>query len=160
MSEPNKGDWRLLYEDQPEDDDTFYSSREAAMPDALRIAHETDNWVGIEEFDGEQWWLHETVGTPVARDWTSQSTVCLGDYVIAPHGYRGRVHQVHPYGCPESDDWLAIQEIPVTQYKRERWVSVLVHDSGAVVAPMALCEVIEPFPFTHSSAHLYFREES
>lgn len=87
------------------------------------------------------------------------STIVLGDYVETDnHGHRGRVTQVHHW-CPESAAWLAGQTIPVPRDLRDRrWISVLCEPAGAVVVPMSLAKVVDPFPFTNPYADTYFRE--
>lgn len=101
-----------------------------------------------------------------------------GDYVVAPKvvedngkTYRGRISQVHPYGCPEGDVWLAGQQLlgsnPM-QYKNHRWVTILRNDengyrngyaqAGAIVVPdlEEFVQKVEPFEFAHRDADLYF----
>ena len=85
----------------------------------------------------------------------------LGDWVRVRHGFRGRVYAIH-HQCPESDEWMAMQEIPVTAaQKRERWVSVLCHPAGAVCCPIDEAEVLdEPIRgFRNPYARMYFKEE-
>ena len=83
--------------------------------------------------------------------------VVLGAYVSTPHGHTGRVYQVH-FGCPESQEWQELQVVDVANEPTKRWVSVLVHDGGAVTFPETLVELTEPFVLANASAILYFGE--
>lgn len=53
------------------------------------------------------------------------------------HGHFGRVTAVHDQ-CPESEWWIAAQEIPVTDEDRAgQWVKILCHGGGSVTAPIS-----------------------
>lgn len=83
----------------------------------------------------------------------------LGDYVETQvYGHRGRVTQVH-HSCPQGAAWLMGQSDPrVREHKDGHWVSILVHDGGAVVLPSSLVDVVEPFEFRNDYASMYFRD--
>lgn len=84
----------------------------------------------------------------------------LGDYVQTADGRRGRIYDAH-FACPEDDAWLAGQLLlgpDPTVWKRCRWVSILVHESGAVVVPEQFVTVVEPFEFDNRSSKMYFRD--
>lgn len=96
--------------------------------------------------------------------WQAPQDIVLGDYVETDtHKHRGRVYKIHPgwpagSGCPESDEWLAGQQPePLTAYKNDRWISVLVHEGGAVTVPASLAHRVEPFDFENGYAKQYFR---
>lgn len=86
----------------------------------------------------------------------------LGDFVTA-NGMVGRVHKVHPLGCPESDYWLSIQQLlgeKPMQYKDDVWISFLVHGGGAITVPdnSKFVLPLEPFPLENSWADVYFKD--
>lgn len=85
----------------------------------------------------------------------SDANIYLGDYVVDDYGRRGRVYQVHPYGCPQDEQWLAAQNHDDQPYVDGRWISILVADGGAVVRPAAVCKVVQPFEMDGRG---YFRE--
>ena len=168
MSDTPSLQWRTLaHEGKTE----YFHDEAACRARAEDIARETDNNVLIEMWEDDRWWMVDKVGTGVKYpDWEAPQDIVLGDYVRTQHyGYRGRVYKVHPgypagFGCPEDEQWLRGQAIPVMQYKNERWLSILVHEDGhggggSVVAPAALCERIDPFPFKHRYANQYFRAD-
>jgi hypothetical protein len=72
----------------------------------------------------------------------------------------GRVTDIH-LGCPEDDAWLACQsDRRVIGMKDEVWVSILVHEGGAVTVPAELTHRIDPIPnFKNTWASFYFDEE-
>lgn len=86
----------------------------------------------------------------------------LGDWVrTSEYGYVGRVHAIHHY-CPQSEDWLAMQAIPVPEELVGRpWCSVLVDGGGSVVVPISKCSVLDEHPrkLRHWNAGMYFRDE-
>lgn len=88
----------------------------------------------------------------------------LGDVVETALGQVGRVYQVH-YRCPESQEWrnqLGIYD-ELTEEEREgkgRWVSVLVHDGGAVTYPDRLVRVLPNRAVINNSMAFYFRPEA
>lgn len=92
-------------------------------------------------------------------------TAYLGDYVeTIPFGYRGRVTKVHHW-CPESDGWLAGQTglgPDPMQFKKNRWISILVHGGGSVVFPddPEFIMHVEPFDLDNLWADEYFRENA
>ena len=70
----------------------------------------------------------------------------LGDWVRTQHNQVGQVFQVH-VSCPQDDDWLELQSIPVTEEQRiSPWVSVLVHGNGSVVTPRSTVAVLADHP--------------
>lgn len=83
----------------------------------------------------------------------------LGSYIEeSSYGYRGRVYAIHHW-CPEDEHWLRGQsDQSVVALKDDLWLSVLVHEGGAVSIPMAKATVVEPFAFAHRYAQLYFGE--
>lgn len=88
----------------------------------------------------------------------------LGDFVRTTHlenlgrQYVGRIYDAH-FSCPEGDDWLAMQlhlgPDPMI-WKKCRWVSILVHQGGAIVVPEQVVEVIEPFELDNNNKRMYF----
>ena len=155
--------WRTL---GPEGKTEHFNDEDACRARAVDLAKELDDSILIEHFEDGKWWMMGSEGTPVEYpDWQAPQEIVLGDYVRTDHhGHRGRVYKVHPsypagFGCPEDEQWLRGQAIPVYQYKNDRWVSILVHRGGAVVAPSALCTRIDPFPFENRYANQYFRAE-
>lgn len=164
---PNEGQWRTLGGTEDAETEAYYDTQEECRAAAEKLAATSDTWVGVEQFENGQWWLVESVGTPVKyADWRAPQEIVLGDYVETDtHGHRGRVHKVHPgypagFGCPEDDQWLAGQQPhPLTAYKKERWVSILVHGGGSVVVPSAFAHRVDPFPFENDYANQYFRQE-
>lgn len=95
--------------------------------------------------------------------------IILGSYVrSARHGHIGRVTDIDlsfaftgEAGRHDDDGegWLAGQTIPVSEEQRQgRWISILVHNGGAVLVPVDSVEVIEPFPFVNDFAAFYFGE--
>ena len=83
----------------------------------------------------------------------------LGDYVIDYRGRIGRVSDAH-YGCPEGPDWMAAQsyEVKRAMLETHRWVSVLLHEGGAIVAPETLFEPTEPFVLKNNHALLLWTD--
>lgn len=81
----------------------------------------------------------------------------LGDYVeTSTYGYRGRVTDMH-HRCPQGEAWLVGQrDQSVREHVEEPWVSILVHNGGAVVVPRATTRVVAPFPFVNDFAKFYF----
>lgn len=159
-----KKNWRTLIKSG---DTEHFDNEDQCRARAADLAREIDDAVLIELYEDGQWWCVDKVGTPVKyADWEAPQAIVLGDYVITDHhGHRGRVYKVHPgypagFGCPEDDQWLRGQSIPVWEYKSERWLSILVHEGGAVVAPAALCKRVDPFPFENRYANQYFRKET
>lgn len=57
----------------------------------------------------------------------------VGDDVITlGHGYRGKISRVHNT-CPQSNDWLSIQSIPVkAEDVRKPWYDVAREPAGVV----------------------------
>lgn len=164
-----EGDWRTLGGTEDAETEAYYATKEECRAAAEKLSAAHDHcWVGIEQFEDGQWGLVDSVGTDVKyADWRAPQDIVLGDYVETDtHGHRGRVHQVHPgypagSGCPESDAWLAGQQPePLTIYKNERWISVLVHGGGSIAVPSALAHRVEPFNFVNDYANQYFRKES
>jgi heat shock protein HspQ len=73
----------------------------------------------------------------------------IGDYVRGTdYGIRGRVTRLHDR-CPEDQEWIDLQEIPVTDVVDEPWIDVLVHGGGAVHLPVSRALKIEPFDFAN-----------
>lgn len=95
--------------------------------------------------------MTESSYTPQRKD------LFLGQYVrTTRHGYTGRVVQRH-YSCPETADWIASQSLPLTPEQVDGpWVSILVHDGGAIVTPEDSVEVIPRFVFRHRDRDDYF----
>ena len=62
----------------------------------------------------------------------------VGDRVVAKkHGNIGTISKVHK-SCPQSNDWLALQSIPVkAEDVRDIWYSIHCEPSGMVVCPMS-----------------------
>ena len=86
-------------------------------------------------------------------------SIYLGDYVADDYGRLGRVYNVY-YSCPQNTDWLTIQLHPFTDAERkERWMSVLVHDGGAIVTCESRLTRVEPFILFNTSEDFYFRPE-
>jgi hypothetical protein len=86
--------------------------------------------------------------------------ICLGDWVRDQYGRIGRVTEKH-YICPQDEQWLSMQTIPVTpEQMEEPWCSVLVHNSGAVVQPIStLCKLDNHPESLHNPwTSFYFRE--
>ena len=86
--------------------------------------------------------------------------ICLGDWVRDQYGRIGRVVAKH-YRCPEDEDWLSVQAIPISSAQRqEPWCSVLVHRSGSVVQPIStLARLDDPPPALENTwTCFYFRE--
>jgi hypothetical protein len=86
---------------------------------------------------------------------------CLGDWVRTQHNQIGRVTRIH-LQCPQDDDWIELQSIPVTDDQRtEPWVSVLVHDGGSVVQPRSTVEVLTDHParLNNRCSDFYFRSD-
>ena len=79
----------------------------------------------------------------------------LGTYVKDDYGRRGRVTSVN-MGCPESDEWLAMQQ---KQSPRDgTWFSILVDGGGAVEMHEDRVREVEPFKFENAWADFYFPE--
>ncbi len=85
----------------------------------------------------------------------------LGDWVRARHGIVGRVDAIH-HRCPESEEWMAMQLIPITdEQKNGLWVSVLCDGGGAVVNPIDDVEVLDESGrmLRNLYASMYFQQE-
>jgi uncharacterized protein len=77
------------------------------------------------------------------------SAIRRGDYVRSRrHGYRGRVTEVHPRGCPYDREWFDLQRPPhdPSLYEEGFWISVLLEKAGAVLIPVPDAEVVPAFP--------------
>lgn len=100
---------------------------------------------------------------PIKHDMNPPATVArLGDWVrTTAHGHVGRVTEIHHW-CPEDDDWIDAQAVPVTDEQlADRWVSVLVHGGGAIVAPIHTAVVLDEHPeqLDNTYAAVYFRTD-
>ena len=89
-----------------------------------------------------------------------EPVIFLGDYVQennVQYGRKGRAYDLH-WQCPETEQWIALQTVPVTEAeRRERWVSVLTEEGGAIVVPESRLKVVDPFPLYNWSEKYYFR---
>ena len=76
-----------------------------------------------------------------------------GDFVVSDrHGHKGRVTSFD-FRHGESEEWLDIQEPPLTEEERKGlWVHILCDGSGSVVVPAESCHKVEPFPYTNPCA--------
>lgn len=168
MTTPTEGIWRTLGGTEDAETEAYYDTREQCTEAAKKLSAANDLcWVGIEQYEGGDWWLVDSVGAQVKHaDWRAPQDIVLGDFVETDvHHHRGRVYQVHPgwpagLGCPESDGWMAGQQPEsLLPYKQERWISILVHNGGSVVVPSVLAHRVEPFDFVNNYANQYFRKE-
>lgn len=115
----------------------------------------------VQVYDDEDNVVSDTDETPYTWTPTKPSDPKLGDYVTTQvYGHRGRVTEVHHYN-PQGAAWMSVQSDPrVREHASGRWVSILCEPRGAVVLPMALVDVVEPFPFTNTWGETYFHMET
>lgn len=92
--------------------------------------------------------------------WSRPEDPRLGDYVRTKRlHFEGRVTDKY-YSCPESKTWFNGQHgLEPSDFTSVHWVEILVNGGGGIVVPVADCEVVEPFPFTHRDVDMYFRED-
>lgn len=85
----------------------------------------------------------------------------LGDFVTTnKHGHRGRVYMIHHnFGeTGESMDWFRAQVRALEESMlKERWISILCHEGGAVLVPESEVVLTAPFEFDNPWAGTYFR---
>ena len=74
-----------------------------------------------------------------------------GDYVTsAKHGYSGRAYKFS-FLTNKDAEWVAAQNTPLTiEEIRGRFVSILIHEGGAVMVPESSITIIDPIKdFAH-----------
>jgi len=88
----------------------------------------------------------------------------LGSYVkTAPHGYEGRVTAKHDNfsRTNEDEDWLAMQNIPITEEQKNGiWYSILCRGGGSILVPENNVEIVEPFELNNDYWEKYYFGES
>ena len=90
------------------------------------------------------------------------NTVRLGDYVVtSAHNHTGRVYMIHNIFAEtgEDDAWFRMQKPALPESaRRERWVSILCHEGGAVQVPESDVKIVGKFDFNNPHDGSYFRD--
>ena len=92
----------------------------------------------------------------------NKGDIRLGDYVAADtHGFKGRVYRIdHSFLTTDEDEqWFQRQSPKLDEAaRRERWISILCQEAGAVMVPESVVTLIPAFEFENPWKKFYFRD--